>query len=95
LEIRPGELLTIPMEFFSMPMIGEFFCAELKRSLASMLPWDIPWHDPSHAIFFIALYSALSVIGLGVLAAILITMWRLKRSDDVAHETGEHSQAGK
>ena len=61
------------------------FCAELKRSVASMLPWDIPWYDPSHAVFFTALYGALSVIGLGVLASILITIWRLKKNDGEAH----------
>ena len=56
-----------------------FFCAELKRSLYSMLPWDVPWYDPSHAIFFTALYGALAVIGLGVLVAILMTIKRLKK----------------
>ena len=35
--------------------IGKFLCAGLIRSLQSILPWDIPWHDPSHAVFFVAL----------------------------------------
>lgn len=65
-----------------MHWISELFCGEIKRSLSSMLPWDIPWHDPSHAVFFMALYGALSVIGLGVLAALLITIHRLKKGDD-------------
>ncbi len=48
---------------------GEFLCTDLKRSVASMLPHDIPWYDPSHAIFFVALYAALTFIGIGLLAA--------------------------
>ncbi len=64
---------------------GGLLCAELNRSLASILPWDVPWHDPSHAIFFAALYGALSVIGIGVLAAAVITMRRLSRDDGGAH----------
>jgi len=64
---------------------GKLLCAELKRSVASALPWDIPWYDPSHTVFFIALYGALSVIGLGVLAALLITLKRLKEEDGESH----------
>jgi hypothetical protein len=60
---------------------GGFLCAELKRSLASMLPWDVPWYDPSHAVFFAALYGALSVIGIGLLAAVVITLRRLSRDE--------------
>jgi hypothetical protein len=65
--------------------VGGFLCAELKRSLASMLPWDVPWYDPSHVIFFAALYGALSVIGIGVLAAVVITMRRLSRDEGGGH----------
>lgn len=65
--------------------LGGLFCVELKRSLSSMLPWDIPWYDPSHVVFFAALYGALSVIGFGVLAALLISIRRLKRGEDVRH----------
>ncbi|NLI82799.1 MAG: hypothetical protein GX443_14075 [Deltaproteobacteria bacterium] len=64
---------------------GEFLCAELARSVSSMLPQDIPWYDPSHAVFFGALYSALGFIGLGVLAALLITVKRSKSGDEGAH----------
>lgn len=60
-------------------------CVELKRSVYSMLPWDIPWYDPSHAIFFAALYGALALIGSGVLVAMIITMRRLKKGDDGHH----------
>ncbi|MCK8603061.1 hypothetical protein [Desulfoferrobacter suflitae] len=64
---------------------GQLLCAELKRSVASMLPWDIPWYDPSHAVFFAALYGALSVIGLGVLTAVLMTLKRLRQEDKGGH----------
>lgn len=64
---------------------GGLLCAELKRSVASALPWDVPWYDPSHVIFFSALYGALSVIGIGVLAAVIITMRRLSRNESSSH----------
>ena len=60
-------------------------CVALKRSVASMLPWDIPWYDPSHAVFFMAVYGALSVIGLGVLVALLMTVKRMKSDEDITH----------
>lgn len=65
--------------------MGELLCVELKRSVYSMLPWDIPWYDPSHTVFFTAVYGALTVVGLGVLAAVVITIKRLKKSDDGSH----------
>jgi uncharacterized Tic20 family protein len=64
-----------------MNLLGGFFCAELKRSVSSMLPWDIPWYDASHAIFFTALYGVLTIIGLGVLAAVVMTMVRMKKEN--------------
>ena len=63
----------------------DFLCVALKRSVSSMLPWDIPWYDPSHAVFFTALYGALTVIGLGVLVAVLMTIKKLKESDGDSH----------
>lgn len=63
----------------------DFLCAALKRSLASMLPWDIPWYDPSHAVFFAALYGALGVIGLGVMVAVLVTLKQLRKGDSAHH----------
>ena len=68
-----------------MSLFGEFLCVELKRSVASMLPQDIPWYDPSHAVFFLALYGALAMIGVGLLAAALITFKRLKQGDEEGH----------
>jgi hypothetical protein len=64
---------------------GGFLCEGLKRSLSSMLPWDIPWYDPSHFVFFAALYGALSVIGIGLVAALILTLKRLKAVEDGSH----------
>jgi hypothetical protein len=68
-----------------MSPFGQFLCVELKRSVASMLPQDIPWYDPSHAVFFLALYGALAMIGIGLLAAALISFKRLKEGDGGGH----------
>jgi hypothetical protein len=64
---------------------GEFLCEGLRRSLSSMLPWDIPWYDPSHVVFFAALYGALSVIGIGLIAAVILTVKRLKSGEGGSH----------
>jgi hypothetical protein len=63
----------------------EFFCATLKQSLASLLPWDIPWYDSSHTVFFAALYSALGFIGLGIIIAVLMTIKKLRQNDAGSH----------
>jgi hypothetical protein len=55
----------------------EFLCSELARSVQSLLPWDIPWHDPSHAVFFIAFYGALGAIGMGLTIALGRTLLAL------------------
>jgi hypothetical protein len=68
-----------------MSPFGEFLCVELKRSVSSMLPQDIPWYDPSHAVFFLALYGALTMIGVGLLAAALISFKRLKQGGEGGH----------
>jgi hypothetical protein len=65
--------------------VSEFLCEGLKRSVSSMLPWDIPWYDPSHFIFFAALYGALSVIGIGLLSALILTVKRLKSGGGSHH----------
>lgn len=33
------------------------------ETLHSMLPWDIPWWLPDHAIFFGILYAVMGVLG--------------------------------
>lgn len=63
----------------------DLLCVEIKRSVSSMLPWDIPWYDPSHAVFFAALYGALTVIGLGFLAGAIITIKHLAKGEDEHH----------
>jgi len=68
-----------------MSPFGEFLCVELKRSVASALTQDIPWYDPSHAVFFAALYVAVGIIGFGLLAAAIITFKRLKQGDEGGH----------
>jgi hypothetical protein len=50
-----------------------------------MLPWDIPWYDPSHVVFFAALYGALSIIGIGLVSALILTVKRLKSREDGSH----------
>ncbi len=65
--------------------VGELLCEGLKRSVSSMLPWDIPWYDPSHAVFFSALYGALGIIGIGLLSAVVLTLKRLKSKEDGSH----------
>lgn len=64
---------------------GGLLVAELTRSVASMLPWDIPWYDPSHTVFFSAVYGVLGVIGLGLLTALIMTIKRLKGGDRGDH----------
>ena len=59
--------------------VGELLCAGLKQSVASMLPWDIPWYDPSHAVFFVALYGALGAIGMGLTVALARTLLNLRK----------------
>jgi hypothetical protein len=66
-------------------MFGQFLCEGLKRSLPSLLPWDVPWYDASHAVFFLALYGALGVIGIGLLSALILTVKRLKSGGEGPH----------
>jgi hypothetical protein len=61
--------------------IEELLCAGLKQSLASLLPWDIPWHDPSHTVFFVAFYGALGAIGMGLTVALARTLINLYKKD--------------
>ena len=36
------------------------------ETIHSMLPWDIPWWMPDHAIFFGVLYAVLLTLGAGL-----------------------------
>ena len=60
---------------------AELLCVGLKRSIASLLPWDIPWYDPSHTVFFLAFYGALGAIGLGLMVAMARTLMSLRKKD--------------
>ena len=53
----------------------------LKESLHSMLPWDIPWNDPGHLIFFGFLYGVLAAMGTGIGVATLMTLKKMIRGD--------------
>jgi len=65
-----------------MSWLNEFLCAGLNRSVSSILPWDIPWYDTSHVVFFGALYGALALIGLGLVAALAITVSRMGKEEE-------------
>ena len=50
-----------------MPRYGE--------TIRSMLPQDIPWFLPDHAIFFGLVYAVLAVLGAGLGYVILKSVW--------------------
>jgi len=50
-----------------MPRYGE--------TIRSMLPQDIPWFLPDHAIFFGAVYAVVVVLGLGLGYVIVKSIW--------------------
>lgn len=54
------------------------------ETIHSMLPQDLPWFLPDHAIFFGVLYAVLLVIG-GGLGYVLIKSMR-----DAAKDSGAH-----
>jgi len=62
--------------------ISQILCEGLKKSLASPLPWDIPWYDTGHKIFFSILYAVLATIGLGLIIALLKTVFSLRKDSD-------------
>jgi hypothetical protein len=46
------------------------------ESIHSMLPQDLPWWLPDHAVFFVVLYLVLAVIGGGVGAVVVRTLYQ-------------------
>ncbi len=54
------------------------------ETIQSMLPWDIPWWMPDHAMFFGVLYIVLGVIGLGILWVLVKSARDMSR--DQAHD---------
>ncbi|HAA04740.1 MAG TPA: hypothetical protein DCE18_15440 [Syntrophobacteraceae bacterium] len=65
--------------------MNELLCVTLKKSLSSLLPWDIPWYDASHTVFFAALYGALTFIGLGLFIAAVMTIRSMKKGESDSH----------
>lgn len=57
----------------------------LKQSVYTTLPWDIPWYDPSHAVFMGIVYIVLSVIGAGLTVALILTVRDLLRKGAEQH----------
>ncbi len=51
------------------------------ETVQSPLPQDLPWWQPDHAIFFGVLYMVLGVIGTGMGAVVLKSLW-----DSVRHK---------
>ncbi|WP_456324202.1 hypothetical protein [Desulfonauticus submarinus] len=52
------------------------------ETIHSMLPQDLPWWSPDHAIFFGVLYAVLITIGTGVGIVVLKSLaetWKEKR----------------
>jgi hypothetical protein len=41
----------------------------------------MPWYDPSHGVFFASLYGALSVIGISLMSALMLTIKGLKSGE--------------
>jgi len=54
------------------------------ETIHSMLPQDIPWFLPDHAIFFGATYAVLTVLGVGLGYVIFKSM------RDAARDGGYH-----
>ena len=59
------------------------------ETIHSMLPQDIPWWMPDHAIFFGVLYAVLFVISTGLSIVLLRTLRELK-NDCGCSEHQEH-----
>jgi hypothetical protein len=55
-----------------------------------MIPWNFEWvWDIGHYIFFGLFYAAVTVIVLGLVLAVYMTMKNLKRPVGAAHEPAE------
>jgi hypothetical protein len=55
------------------------------ETIHSMLPWDIPWWMPDHAVFMGVLYLALGVIGAGVTFVVAKSLIDTKRGHGAGH----------
>lgn len=52
------------------------------ETLHSMLPQDIPWWMPDHAVFFGALYAVLIAIVIGLACVLVKSMKDVKATSD-------------
>ena len=52
------------------------------ETLHSMLPWDIPWWLPDHAIFFGILYAVIGVLGATLGLVFLKTLLESTKGSD-------------
>ncbi|MFP4391848.1 MAG: hypothetical protein ACOC43_01535 [Desulfohalobiaceae bacterium] len=52
------------------------------ETLRSLLPWDIPWWLPDHAVFFGVLYAVLATLGLGLGLVVLRSLAQTLQEDD-------------
>ena len=55
------------------------------ETIQSMLPWDIPWWMPDHAMFFGAFYVVLGVLGLGLAWVVIKTMFDITKTPCSKH----------
>lgn len=55
------------------------------ETIASALPWDIPWWSPDFAIFFGFLYMILLVLGLGLGLVFYKTLKDMKKTEENHH----------
>lgn len=55
------------------------------ETIHSILPWDIPWWMPDHAIFMGVLYLALGIIGAGVTFVVIKSVIDTKRGHGAGH----------
>ncbi|MFP4214086.1 MAG: hypothetical protein ACLFRL_08255 [Desulfohalobiaceae bacterium] len=51
------------------------------ESLSSLLPWDIPWWLPDHAVFFGVLFAVLATLGLGLGLVVLRSLAQTLQED--------------
>ena len=55
------------------------------ETLHSLLPQDVPWFLPDHAIFFGALYAVLFVIGSGLGYVVLKSLHDVSKGGNDSH----------
>jgi len=55
------------------------------ETLHSMLPWDIPWWMPDHAVFMGVLYLVLGIVGTGVGIVVLKSIFDVSCAKNKEH----------